>query len=62
MKHIAPAIFIGWQPCPNPLRDPIPLYILTRAIDSHPAQSTVSDRTLRDAGYEPPKPLWRYRG
>lgn len=45
-----PAIFIGIQQGYGVFAD-IPLFNLTVAIPGHPIGSTVSDRTLRAAGF-----------
>ena len=51
----APAIFRGWQERGRG-KSPIALYNLTRGIPGHPKGSTVSDATLRAAGFTPPPP------
>lgn len=45
----APAQFLGYQECPD--AHPVALWNLTDDLPNHPCGSTVTSRTLREAGY-----------
>lgn len=47
---IAPAVYYGWQDGTARMQG-FELWLLTQDIDGHPAGSSVSRRTLEEAGY-----------
>lgn len=49
-SRAAPAVFIGMQEWPG--FQPIPLYTLIEDIVGHPSGSTVSAKTLLEAGFD----------
>lgn len=46
-------LFVGIQFSTNPRVPPFELYTLLEPIPGHPLHSTVSVRTIREAGYTP---------
>ena len=55
---VAPATFLGYQKLDSQGREqPLELWTLTADITGHPERSTVSRRTLEQAGYVVPPPL-----
>ena len=64
LGRAAPATFLGYQEVPN--REPLALFNLTEPVGKHPVDSTVTAKTLRDAGLEPPAAptfeKWKARG
>lgn len=52
LRPMAPAVYVGWQD--DFQGGGFALYNLTADIEGHPAGSTVSERTLRAAGYRVP--------
>lgn len=51
--RLAPAFYVGWQPGTEEVSG-FPLYTLIENIPGHPQWSTVSGKTLEDAGYRLP--------
>jgi len=55
---VTPATFLGYQKLDSQGREqPLELWTLTADITGHPERSTVSRRTLEQAGYVVPPPL-----
>lgn len=52
MKTVT-VLFVGIQFSTNPRVPPFELYTLLEPIPGHPLHSTVSVRTIREAGYTP---------
>lgn len=59
--HIAPAVFAGWEPNPNPFKSPIAFYTMLRDAREFKRGQIVSAQALKRAGYWAPMPTWRYR-